>query len=124
MPAKQLAIASCEYIRRRRRGPQHIAKPVHRPALQINASEQRSDHALPAIAQQSPRLFHALNVPREKNHPSRLQPLEQGTDLRRNLCAIKTNDQQLSNLVDTPSLALIRHFQEEISSVPLWDPYR
>src|ERR1700739_3554305 len=42
MLAKKFAIASSKHFSRRWRGPQRIAEPVNRSALEINASEQRS----------------------------------------------------------------------------------
>ena len=99
MPAKQLAIASRENIRRRRRGSERVATAVHRPALQINTGEQGCGHAFLAFAQQPPGLFRILDVPSEQDHSRRLQPRKQGIDLRRILGSIETDDQKLSNAI-------------------------
>src|ERR1035441_3583832 len=109
MPAKELAIASAEHIRRRRRRSKCIAKAIDPPALNINAGKQWCGNALLALAQQPPRLFRILDVPRMENASGRLPQSEEGTGPRRKLRPVETNDQQLADFYDTASLALDRH---------------
>jgi hypothetical protein len=45
------------------------------------------------FAQQSPRLFRALDVSREENDPGWLNPREQGIDLLRDLSTVEADDQ-------------------------------
>ena len=78
--AIKVAIPRGEHIRRGRRRPERIAKAIDRATLQVDASKQRVSDAFLAVAQQAPSLLSALNVSREQDDSSRLQPRQQGRE--------------------------------------------
>ena len=95
--AEEFAIAGGEYIRRRGRWPEHVAKSVYAAAFEVDAGEQRRGNAFLAIAQEAPGLLGALDVACEQDHSCWLQTREQGTEARRHLCAVEADDQELAD---------------------------
>src|ERR1700681_2600118 len=118
MLAKESTITCGERVRWRRRCSQRVTKSIDRPALKINARKQRCGDTLLALAQQSPRLFRNLNVPREQDDARWLQPLEQGTEPRRHLRALETNNQDLADRINTAKLTWNLHLFLRIKLPP------
>src|SRR5258708_38990375 len=98
MLAEEPPMFRCEPVCRGRRWAERVAKAVNAPAFEIDAGEQRCGNALLAVAQQSPGLVCGLYVAREQDPARRLQSLEQGSEARRHLCAVKADDQKLADL--------------------------
>src|SRR5258708_25895702 len=98
MLAEEPTIFRGETVCRGRSWAERVAKAGKGRALEIDAGEQRCGNALLAVAQQSPGLVCGLYVAREQDHARRLQSLEQGSEARRHLCAVKADDQKLADL--------------------------
>ena len=99
MPAIELRFAGSKYLRRRRRGPGHIAEAVDASAFKIDRCEEPVFDAALAVFQQLVSLLRIDDVAGEKNHSRGLDTRQQVGEFRRHLGAVKANDKELADLL-------------------------
>jgi hypothetical protein len=95
MPAKELAIASSKYCRWRRGWSDRFLKPIYEAAFHVYAKKWRNFDQSLASLQKFISLLGADDISREQDDTCRLHAGKQGTELRRDLGAVKANDKRL-----------------------------
>src|ERR1700722_1373176 len=109
MLAIKRAPARSKHLRRRRRRPNHLAKPVNCSTFKVHTSKKRSSHKLLAIPQKRRRLPNSAKIPSKKNPPRRLNLCEQGSDTRRHFRSVEADDKKLADLHRVATIeALVR----------------
>src|SRR3982074_1036790 len=98
MLAKKRAAARGKNLRRRRRRTKNVAETVYGAAFKVHASEKRRRNALLALAEKGVRLLGAGDVADKQNHSRWLNLGEQGSDARRHLSSVETDDEELADL--------------------------
>src|SRR5262249_16882472 len=91
-------VSGCKHIRRRWRGSDRTPKPVDLTAFEVDTTKQRDLHLCLAIFKQLVGLLRADNIPRKQNDACGLNTSQQGSQRRRHLRAVETDNEKLSEL--------------------------